>query len=417
VALPEGAQAAETADGAALLSQMTPEGAYARVAVPSCGWTTIVPVAEAAAPPLEDVIATPTMLENDLLRFTFDAKGQITSIWDKETEREWATGLGNAFKMWRDVPCNWDAWEIDSNYVDFPVALDEDAEIEVVTSGPLMGQLRISRTLNQSRMTQTATLTRGSRTLVFDTEIDWQETHMLLKVAFPVDLYASEALQEIQFGHIARPNHKSRPFDADRFEVCNHRWTALVESNRGAAVLNDCKYGVNVADNEIALTLLKAATAPDMHADKGLQQFTYAFHCWNGCFHESDVVRQGYEINVPVTVQEGAGGSASLFQVDAPNVVVEAVKLAEDGSGDVIVRLYEAKRAKTGCVLTTALPVASAERTDMLENSIEPLTLQGGRIALDLRPFEIATVRLHLSKSDEAVRAALAAVLEGADAV
>ena len=421
VKLPEGAQAAETADGATLLSQVTPDGTYARVAVPSCGWTTIVPVQVAADTPLEDVIATPTTLENDVMRFTFDAKGQITSIWDKEAEREWATGIGNAFKMWRDVPCNWDAWEIDSNYVDYPVELEDDAEIEVVTSGPLMGQLCISRTLNKSRMTQMVTLTRGSRTLVFDTEIDWRETHMLLKVAFPVDVYASEALQEIQFGHIARPNHKSRPFDADRYEVCNHRWTALVESNRGAAVLNDCKYGVNVVDNEIALTLLKSATAPDMHADKGTQRFSYAFHCWNGCFHESDVVRQGYELNVPVAVQAGAGGSASLFQVDARamngGVVIEAVKPAEDGSGDVVVRLYEAKRAKTRCNLTTALPVASVERTDMLENSIEPLAVQGGSIALELRPFEIVTLRLRLSKSDEAVKAALAAVLEGADAL
>ena len=199
--------------------------------------------------------------------------------------------------------------------------------------------------------------------------------------------------------------------------MCNHRWTALVESNRGAAVLNDCKYGVNVVDNEIALTLLKSATAPDMHADKGLQRFSYAFHCWNGCFHESDVVRQGYELNVPVAVQAGAGGSASLFQVDAPNVVIETVKPAEDGSGDVVVRLYEAKRAKTRCNLITALPVASVERTDMLENSIEPLAVQGGSIALELRPFEIVTLRLRLSKSDEAVKAALAAVLEGADAV
>lgn len=417
VALPQGARGAKTADGAPLLSQVTPDGAYAQVPVPSCGWTTIVPLREVPATPLEDIVATPTTLENDLLRVTFDASGEITSIWDKEAEREWAAGPCNAFKMWRDLPASWDAWDIDSNYPEFPVALDGEAEIEVVCTGPLMGRLRISRVLNQSRLSQTVTLLRGSRTLVFDSEIDWQETHKLLKVAFAVDVHAQEALHEIQFGHIARPNHRSRPFDADRFEVCNHRWTALVESNRGAAVLNDCKYGVNVIDNEISLTLLKSATAPDMHADKGLQRFTYAFHCWNGCFHESDVVRKGYELNIPVTLQEGAGGSASLLQVDAPNVIVETVKPAEDGSGDMVVRLYEAKRAATRCVLTTALPVASVERTDMLENPIEPVALRAGCVSLDLRPFEIVTLRFHLGKSDETVRAALAAVWEEADAV
>ncbi len=400
VELPNGAIAAETADGAPLLAQATPEGVYARVPVPSCGWTTVVPKSEPSfSEALEDVIATSTTLENDLLRFTFDGKGQITSIWDKETDREWAAGSCNAFKMWRDVPCNWDAWEIDSNYTEFPVALDDEAKAEVVSSGPLMGQLRITRMLNQSQLSQTVTLVRGSRTLVFDSEIDWQETHKLLKVAFAVDLYANEALHEIQFGHIARPNHKSRPFDADRFEVSNHRWTALTESNRGAAVLNDCKYGVNVLGNEIGLTLLKSATAPDMHADKGLQRFTYAFHCWNGSLGESHVVREGYELNVPASVQEGDGGSVSLLQVDASNVIVETAKPAEDGSGDVVVRLYEAKRAATRCVLSTALPVASAERTDMLENSVEPLDLENGRISLELRPFEIVTLRLRIAEA------------------
>jgi alpha-mannosidase len=401
VELPKGMVAAETADGAPLLSQATPEGVYARVPVPSCGWTTVVPTRESpSSTPLEDVIATATTLENDLLRFTLDSRGQIISAWDKETDREWLTGPSNAFKMWCDLPAGWDAWDIDSNYPEFPVAVDDEAQVEVVSSGPLMGQLRITRMLNHSQLTQTATLVRGSRTLVFDSEIDWQETHKLLKVAFAVDMHAHEALHEIQFGHIARPNHKSRPFDADRFEVSNHRWTALTESNRGAAVLNDCKYGVNVDDNEIGLTLLKSATAPDMHADKGLQRFTYAFHCWNGSFDESNVVRQGYELNVPVSVQEGDGGSASLLQVDAPNVIVETVKPAEDGSGDVVVRLYEAKRAATRCELGTMLPVESVERTDMLENSLERVAIANGSIPLELRPFEIVTLRLHIADAE-----------------
>jgi len=156
---------------------------------------------------------------------------------------------------------------------------------------------------------------------------------------------------------------------------------------------------------------VKSATAPDMHADKGLQRFTYAFHCWNGSFDESDVVRKGYELNVPVTVQEGDGGSASILQVDAPNVIIEAVKPAEDGSGDMVVRLYEAKRAATRCVLSTALAVESAERTDMLENTLEAVTVTNGRIPLELRPFEIVTLRLCLG-DNERMRAALATVME-----
>ena len=130
-----------------------------------------------------------------------------------------------------------------------------------MASGPLVGIIKVTRRLNNSVLVQDISLQRGSRRVDFDSEIDWQERHKLLKVAFPGAIHAHEALHEIQFGHIQRPNHASRPFDADRFEVCNHKWTALMEENRGCAVINDCKYGVNVVGDTINLTLLKSPVA------------------------------------------------------------------------------------------------------------------------------------------------------------
>ncbi|MBN1248967.1 MAG: alpha-mannosidase, partial [Anaerolineae bacterium] len=285
-----------------------------------------------------------------------------------------------------------------------PVDLDDApnapaAQIEVVAVGPLVGTLRVTRKLHNSTMTQEISLRRNSRRLDFRTSIDWQERHKLLKVIFPVDVHANEALHEIQFGHIARPNHRSRPFDADRFEVANHKWTALVQSDRGAAVLNDCKYGVNVLDDEIKLTLLKSALAPDMHADLGVQTFTYAFYAWHGGFGDSELVRESYDLNAPLMTVPGDASTRSLFSVDAPNVVVEAVKPAEDGTEDVIVRLYEAKRMTTACTLTTSLPVTSVASTDMLEMTVlEALDVADGRIALSFRPFEVKTLRLRLDR-------------------
>jgi alpha-mannosidase len=257
----------------------------------------------------------------------------------------------------------------------------------------LVAQVQVRRTLNQSEMTQTIRLRRDSRRVDFHTVIDWRESHKLLKVNFPVNVYNTEALHEIQFGHIARPTHKSRPFDADRFEVCNHKWTALTESNRGFAVLNDCKYGVNVNGNSINLTLLKSALAPDMYADKGRQEFTYAFYAWNGAFYDSGLVQEGYDLNVETFTARGDGGQGSLFSVDAPNVIVETVKPAEDGSGDVVVRLYESMRTATHCTLNTSLPVSKAMQTNMLEEIEDDLSLDGGSLVLDFRPFEIKTIR------------------------
>ena len=171
-----------------------------------------------------------------------------------------------------------------------------------------------------------------------------------------------------------------------------------MEENRGCAVLNDCKYGVNVIGNSINLTLLKSPLAPDMTADKGRQEFTYAFYAWNGPFADSPVVQEAYDLNCPVTTAPGAAGEATLFAVDAPNVIVETVKPAEDGSTDVVVRLYESKRMATRCTLSTTLPIAKATQTDMLEeNEQRELTVSHGQMALEFRPFEVKTIRLKLS--------------------
>jgi len=411
VPLPEGFTGAADEAGNALPVQVVDGQSWAEATVPSCGWTTIYPTRKTGSAPTATALSNARderrmasapvalsiarrTLENNLLRVQFNRRGEITSIYDKESGGEWAAGVCNCLKMYKDVPSAWDAWDVDSMYELTPVPLDEPAEIQVVANGPLVAKLRVTRRIHDSTLTQEISLRHGSRRIDFHTLVDWQERHKLLKVAFPVAVHANEAVHEIQFGHIRRPNHKSRPFDADRFEVSNHKWTALMEEGRGAAVLNDCKYGVNVVGNSINLTLLRAPLAPDESADRGHQEFTYAFYCWNGPFADCDLVREGYDLNVPVLTAPGAAGERSLFTVDAPNVVIETVKPAEDGSKDVIVRLYEAKRTATRCTLTTTLPVRGAVQTDMLENDEAPLPCNNGRIALDFRAFEIKTVRL-----------------------
>lgn len=392
VELPEGMSGAAGAAGDPLPAQTVDGQTWVEARVPACGWTTLKP---AAAIHVENVLhVSDRLLENDLLRIEFDGRGAITRIYDKEEQRELAAGLCNDFRMYKDVPTNWDAWDLDSMYAQTPVALDEPARIEVVDRGPLVAGLRVTRTLHDSTMAQEISLRRGSRRVDFQTVIDWQERHKLLKVNFPVNVHANEAVHEIQFGHIRRPNHTSRQFDADRFEVSAHKWTALVEEGRGCAVLNDCKYGVNVLDNSINLTLLKAALAPDMTADRGRQEFTYAFYAWSGPLLDSALVQEAYDLNVPIMTASGAAGERSLWEVSAPNVVIETVKPAEDGSGDIVIRLYEAKRTATRCTLRTNLPVKSAVETNMLEEKRGDLALQDGQIELAFRPFEVKTIRL-----------------------
>jgi alpha-mannosidase len=393
VALPRGFRGVKDQGGKALAVQTIGGAPFAWVKdVPACGWTTL-----RKAPPSTHkaaVKASPTTLENELVRLTITAEGELSSIVDKVSGRELARGACNSFRMYKDVPSNWDAWDIESIYKLEPVDIAGPASVEVVSEGPVVGVVRIKKKLHHSDLVQEIRLRAKSRRVDFVTSIEWRESHRLLKVNFPVDVHSDEAIQEIQFGHVRRPTHASRPYDADRFEVCNHKWTALTEENRGVAILNDCKYGVDVQKNSINLTLLKAPLAPDMNADKGLQQFTYSFYAYGGSFADSGVVEEAYDLNVPVMVIPGSGGTASLFQLDSPNVIIETVKPAEDGSGDVVLRLYEAKRTTCDVVLATTLPVRTAVETDMLERGEEKIVCKNGQIALSFRPFEIKTLRL-----------------------
>ena len=161
-------------------------------------------------------------------------------------------------------------------------------------------------------------------------------------------------------------------------------------------MLNDCKYGISMNGNALQLTLLRAAASPEMRADNGEHRFTYAFTAWEGDFMASPVVREAYALNVPLRTAAGSLDSFSAFDVDAPNVFIDTVKPAEDGSGDIVLRLYEAKRADTACALRVNVPFKRLWACDMLENRLEALPADDGRATLNFHTFEVKTLRLEI---------------------
>ena len=393
VKLPPGFTGAVTDDGLPVPVQKHEGAVYGLVrGIPSCG-TASVHKAKAGGD-VSHVKASAVCLENELLRVRFNKRGEISSIYDKEHRTEFAKAACNAFHLYKDVPSSFDAWDIDSMYKLQEIRLAGTATARACAEGPVFGMVRVTRNIGQSGLEQDIVLRAGSRRIEFRTRVDWRESHKLLKVNFPVTVMAEDALHEIQFGYVRRPTHATRPYDSARFEVCNQKWTALAEENRGAAVLNDCKYGVNVEGSSINLTLLRSPLLPDMTADKGVQEFTYAFYCWAGSFKDSGVIREAYELNVPAAVIPGKSPSVSLFSVSDPAVVIETIKPAEDGSGDLVVRLYETTRSSVGCTLTTSLPVTHVVETNMLERTLRKLKCKAGQISLSFRPFEIKTLRI-----------------------
>ena len=400
VELPEAFGAgARTLEGQAVPVQKTEEGVKAIVDIPSCGAVSLVPAeagasgdgAKAAVSVKEE--GDGYVLENSQVRATVDGRGEVVSFVLKESGREYAAQPMNRFRLYKDVPRLFDAWDIDSNYILQEVKAATEVSVEKVGEG-LEGVLKVSGRISESGFTQYIRLAADSRRLAFETEVDWKELHRLLKVSFPVDVYAENGINEMQFGYVERPAHRSRLYDKDRFEVCNHRYSALCDGSHGAAVLNDCKYGISMNGNALELTLLRAAACPEMRADNGQHSFTYALTAWEGTLADSDVVRQGYELNVKPVVSKGAVDRFSAVTVDKANVILDTMKPAEDGSGDIVLRLYEAKKAAAKAEVSLQFGAAKAYLCDMLENVIEEVPVTDGKIVLPFRAFEIKTVRV-----------------------
>ena len=400
VELPEAFGAgARTLEGQAVPVQKKEAGVKAIVDIPSCGAVSLVPAeagasgdgAKAAVSVKEE--GDGYVLENSQVRAVVDGRGEVVSFVLKESGREYAAQPMNRFRLYKDVPRLFDAWDIDSNYILQEVKAVTEVSVEKVGEG-LEGVVKVSGRISESSFTQYIRLAADSRRLAFETEVDWKELHRLLKVSFPVDVYAENGINEMQFGYVERPAHRSRLYDKDRFEVCNHRYSALCDGSHGAAVLNDCKYGISMNGNALELTLLRAAACPEMRADNGQHSFTYAFTAWEGTLADSDVVRQGYELNVKPVVSKGAVDRFSAVTVDKANVILDTMKPAEDGSGDIVLRLYEAKKAAAKAEVSLQFGAAKAYLCDMLENVIEEVPVTDGKIVLPFRAFEIKTVRV-----------------------
>ena len=371
------------------------DGRYILVDAPACGWASFT---DSAATQVEPVSVSGQVMENGLLRVTWDDRGLLTSIWDKETRREaLAPGaLGNALLLHDDNPKNWDAWDVDADYRATFVPVTELASANVEVEGPLRAAVQFTRNFGSSKLQQRMLLDAGSRVLRFETEVDWQEEHKFLKVAFPVAVRSSRATYEIQFGHVERSTHANTSWDQARFEVCAHRWADLGEPGYGVALLNDCKYGYDIQGSVMRLSLLRAPTHPDPAADRGKHRFTYALMPHPGDFREAGVIAAAEDLNNPLRVVRGglsAGERRSLIEVDTPQVVVEAIKRAED-SDAVIIRLYEAWGGRCRARVRTSLPGSRAFLCDLLERDRDEIEVRDGQLELDLTPFKILTLKL-----------------------
>jgi alpha-mannosidase len=388
-----------------------PGGSVARQSVPDCQ-------SDTSGGDLPGTLsAGETHLENDLLSVEFAADGSIVSLYDKRAGRE-ALPEGqaaNRLLVYRDLG---DAWDFPMDYAEQdPRALELVSAVARV-DGP-RAVLEQVYELGHSRLAQEIVLMAGSARLDFRSRLRWREPCSMLRVRFPVAVHAAEVTYEIQFGHIRRPTHRNTTWDLARDEVAAHRWVDLSQRDYGLALLNDCKYGHRVKGNVLDLDLLRSVPYPGprlvqddevapgephhAYTDQCDHTFTYALYPHLGDHVEGRVVQAGYALNVPLRVtplQPQPGDrptEASFLQVSAPNVVVEAIKQAEDlqpREAVWIVRLYECHGASARTTLRFGFPVDTASEVNLMEEALAPLRIYEGRISLEFRPFEVKTVRL-----------------------
>ena len=350
------------------------------------------------------IICKKDRLENDFLRVELDAAGDIISIYDKIANREILSDdeIGNQFQAFEDIPLNWDAWDIDIFYDDKIWLAEPVTSIRVIETNSLRATLEIKRRILNSDYIQRISLRHNSPRLDFETIIQWKERRTLLKVAFPVNILSPMATYEIQWGNVERPTHRNTSWDWARFETAAQKWVDLSEGDYGVSLLNDCKYGHDIRDNIMRLTLLRGTTAPDPDADLGEHHFTYSLFPHTGSWDERTIA-EAYALNDPLLVYQvdanitkasiSKSDAEAFIAVDQPNIVIETVKKAEDGQG-FIIRLYESQRKRGNFTLKTNFSLHEAWRANILEENQERISVGETAIHYSITPYQILTLRL-----------------------
>jgi alpha-mannosidase len=349
------------------------------------------------------------VLRNGLISVTIDADGLVSSLVHAPTGREAipAGQRGNVPQLFRDTPTQWDAWDLDDHYQRSGTELRTAETVELISTDGDRAAVRVVRSFGASTIEQILSLDGDAAAVDIVTTVDWHERQKLLKLAFPLDVHADRAASEIQFGHVYRPTHVNTSWDAARFETCAHRWVHVGEPGFGVTVANSSTYGHDITRKSgaaggtytlVRQSLLRAPVFPDPTADQGRHVLRTSLKIGEDIL---DAVDEGYRLNLPLRMIEGGVVSSPLVVSDSPALVIETVKLAEDRSGDLIVRLYEARGARATGRVTIGADIRGVVETDLLERELSDPTaltgVSGAAAELHLRPFQIVTLRVALA--------------------
>lgn len=348
-------------------------------------------------------------VKNSVFTAVFEIDGTLSSLRSNKTGKEFLKNPGNVFHMYKNVNCMYDAWEMGSMIYDEEVPLGNDVtkELRVVETTSDSVILEYARKINKSDITQQIVIGADSPVIYFETTINWQERHKLLKVSFHPDVHTREGIEEIQYGYIKRSFGENHQFEKDQYEVINHGFSALADENHGLAVLNDGKYGVKVADKEISLSLLRAPVIPDMTADLGMHNFTYACMLFDESFCESDVVNEARKlqerslekIETLLNVKNLYSGNnmscepeINFVSLNEGHAVLDWMYLSSKEEGLIVVRMYESMNLAEDVVINCKCEYKKIAILDPYEDVLYEL---GTDNKIHLEPFKVVTLGIY----------------------
>lgn len=336
-------------------------------------------------------------LENDYLFVEINPEtGDIAQIYDKKADRKILAGSGNQLEAYRDRGQYWDAWNIDPDYASHPLPPSQLKAIQWLEKGEVSSKIRVLRQIGESTAIQDYVLDIHSPLLRIQTQIDWQERHVLLKAAFPLAVSNDTATYEIPYAAIDRPTDPQTPAEKAKWEVPALRWADLSDrdGSYGVSLLNDCKYGYDARASKLRLTLLRSPQWPHPDCDRGSHQFTYALYPHSGNWQVARTVHQGCELNQPLIpivlpppVNSEIGSDRGQFiDLKGRSAILSACKQSEGDPNRWILRLYEAYGQPMEVALASELGLALGSRVNLLEEEVE-----GSRA---LKPWQVASFEL-----------------------
>lgn len=388
-------------NGETLPSQCIDNEWNINVKVPSLGYTTVF--FEQGGFESEEgdfpFIVSDNGVETTFIEIKWNQNGQIEKLFDKTNNREILpeNERGNVLQVFEDKPIRWDAWDIDLFYQQKMSEVTNLVKCEVIDIGKLSIVVEFIWSYKKSTITQQMYLYSNSARIDFKTSIDWQEPQKLLKAAFPVNIRTTEATYDIQFGNVKRPTHWNTSWDWARFESVGHQWVDLSEKGYGVSLLNDCKYGHDIKDQVMRLTLLKASTYPDTKADIGYHNFTYSLYMHAHGWYEGGTVQEAWSLNQPLTWDRRKMGEEelSLFTLSNENIMVDAVKKAEE-ENSVIIRFHDFSGGREMVEMKSRIPIITWQECDLLENEIGEIH-ETDSIKVLVKPYEIKTIKINFS--------------------